>query len=268
MTVFATRSGRTMTTAIAAGCAILIASSALAAPIVNIGISVAGGTGGPQVIPGINQNTVPSATPGIFEGFGNQNDPTVNNEWSINWGVTADDDPSPFGQIGTRLGANFTIVNNRTDGALFSDNHLQFSILVNLNLLAGFAQNVMYAANGGPTITVPAGQAFEGQLTTVGNNPMTNFLLDNTSQASLFAAGSILAASSNPGGGSSTNSWSGNVPLTPYTPPPSSMSILMNFDLSPGETVTFNYNYFVIPTPGAIALLGIAGVVGTRRRRN
>jgi hypothetical protein len=268
MTVFATRSGRTMTTAIAAGCATMIASSALAAPIVNIGISVAGGTGGPQNLPTINQGTVPSATPGVFEAFGGQNDTSGNNEWTMTWGVTADDDPSSFGNTGTRLGANFTIENTRTDGALFGDNHLQFSILVNLNLLAGFAPNVAYAANGGPTITVPADQTFDGVLTTVGNNPMTSFLLNNASQASLFPAGSTLAASSNPGGGSSTNSWNGNVPLTPFAPPPGSMSIRMNFDLTPGERVTFNYNYFVIPSPGALALLGIAGVVGGRRRRN
>jgi hypothetical protein len=257
-----------MTTAFAAGCAMLIASSTLAAPIVNIGISTAGGSAGAQVIPTINQNTVLSPTPGIFEANGAQNDPSAFNEWSISWGVTADDDPSPVGQIGTRLGANFTIVNNRVDGALASQNHLQFSILVNLNLLAGFAPNVAYAANGGPTITVPAQQLHDGIVTTVGNNPMTNFLLNNASQASLFPAGSQLAASSNPGGGSSTNSWSGNVPLTPFAPPPGSMSILMTFDLTPGETVTFNYNYFVIPAPGALALLGLAGVVGGRRRRN
>jgi len=269
MTVFATRSGRTLTTAIAASCAMMIASSALAAPIVNIGINVAGGTGGPQAIPTINQGTVVSGIPGVFEGFGSQADPSVNNEWSINWGVTADDDPSPFGQIGTRLGANFTIVNNRTDGALFGDNHLQFSILVNLNLLGGFAPNVAYAANGGPTITVPADQTFNGVVTTVGNNPLTGFLLNNAQQAFLFGPGFELGASSNPGGGlPSTTSTSGNVALTPYAPPPTSMSILLNFDLSPGETVTFNYNYFVVPSPGALALLGLAGVVGGRRRRN
>jgi len=268
MTVFATRSARTTRTAMAAGCAMMIASSALAAPIVNIGISVAGGSGGPQALPTINQATNPSATPGIFEANGAQNDPSAFNEWAMNWAVTADDDPSPFGQIGTRLGANFTIMNNRTDGALAGDNHLQFTILVNMNLMPGFAANVMYAANGGPTITVPANQSFEGQLTTVGNSPMTNFLLNNASQASLFTAGTVLAASSNPGGGSSTNSLSGSVPLSPFSPGPGSMSILMTFDLTPGDRVTFNYNYAVIPAPGALALLGLAGVVGSRRRRN
>lgn len=268
MTVFATRGTRNLMTAVAVGCVTMIASSTLAAPVVNIGISVAGGSGGNQVIPSINQATVLSPTPGIFEGNGSQNDPSAFNEWSMMWSVTADDDPSPVGNIGTRLGANFTIMNNRTDGGLAGDNHLQFSILVNLNLLPGFAQNVQYAANGGPTITVPADQAFDGIVTTVGNNPLTAFLLNNTQQASLFPAGFALAASSNPGGGSSTNSASGTVPVTAYTPPPTSMSILMTFDLTPGDRVTFNYNYFVIPSPGALALLGLAGVVGGRRRRN
>lgn len=272
MTVFATRSGRSMMTAIAAGCATMIASSSLAAPIVNIGISVAGGTGGLQNLPTINQNTVLSAAPGVFEGNGAQNDTSGFNEWSMTWGVTADDDPAAtgplFADVGTRLGANFTIMNTRADGPLASDNHLQFSILVNLNLLAGFAPNVQYYANGGPTITVPAGQLHDGILTTVGLSPMTNFLLNNASQSSLFPSGSQLAASSNPGGGSSTNSWNGFTGLNPYSPPPSSMSILMTFDLTPGDRVTFNYNYGVIPAPGALALLGLAGVVGGRRRRN
>jgi hypothetical protein len=49
------------------------------------------------------------------------------------------------------------------------------------------------------------------------------------------------------------------------------IGIEITFDLSPGDSVQFTANFIVegmvVPAPGAVALLGLAGLAGTRRRR-
>lgn len=47
----------------------------------------------------------------------------------------------------------------------------------------------------------------------------------------------------------------------------SNIAILLSFELSPGDSASVTGLLNVIPTPGAIALLGIAGFAGGRRRR-
>jgi len=47
----------------------------------------------------------------------------------------------------------------------------------------------------------------------------------------------------------------------------SNVAILLTFELSPGDSATVSGFLNVIPTPGVLALLGLAGVTGGRRRR-
>jgi hypothetical protein len=54
------------------------------------------------------------------------------------------------------------------------------------------------------------------------------------------------------------------------TPPAPTNPPLLNivFDFQGGSTVTVTgTNYYMVPAPGAVALLGVAGIVGSRRRR-
>ena len=70
----------------------------------------------------------------------------------------------------------------------------------------------------------------------------------------------------------STNSTSANLvagqtgPLAGISP--TSIGIRLDFDLTPGETVTFNGAFAFVPAPGCLALLGLAGLTGSRRRRD
>ncbi|MEM8835591.1 MAG: hypothetical protein AAGD00_07205 [Planctomycetota bacterium] len=46
-----------------------------------------------------------------------------------------------------------------------------------------------------------------------------------------------------------------------------SIGIRNNFDLTAGDQATANSTLFFVPTPGSVAMLGIAGLAATRRRR-
>lgn len=47
-----------------------------------------------------------------------------------------------------------------------------------------------------------------------------------------------------------------------------SAAIQHTFTLTPGDGVTFSSAFHIVPAPGAIAVFALAGVIGTRRRRN
>jgi MYXO-CTERM domain-containing protein len=66
------------------------------------------------------------------------------------------------------------------------------------------------------------------------------------------------ASGSSPGGGG----------FSPIADPVSDMSARFNFTLTANDEASGTSTYEIIPTPGVIALLGLGGLVATRRRRH
>jgi hypothetical protein len=265
MTVFTKKFNRAALVGMAIVAPALIASNALA--VVQFDIQVLGGTNG-VYNNSFSQNGTATINPQVLNYQGSLVDPF--GEWSIlNWDFNADQTPSGVGaEMGVRMGAVFTVQNNRPDGATANDNHLYFSIMIS-QTLAGAMTATAVGGNGGMTLTLDdSPNDFAGTLRAI-NNPIWNYRLNGADVASLFDAPFQLGGSDGP----STVSAS-NIGLNPGQTGPlvgtvvTSMGIRLDFDLSPGERVTFNGAFFVIPAPGALALLGLAGMVGGRRRRN
>jgi len=245
-----------------------LTTAASATPVVHFDINVLGGTGGPYNN-SFDQAGVATVNPQVFNYHsdpGGLNAP--NGEWSIlSWDFNADQDPSGSGaETGARIGSAFTVQNNRPDGLTPADNHLFFSIMVTLPI-SPLAVGTSFFGNGGMTLTIDdSPNNFPGELKSVGG-PMWNYRVNGSDVASLFPSGFVLGGSDGP----TTASTSGNLSAAQTAPlvgmTPTTLGIRLDFDLTPGERVTFNGVFGFVPTPGALALLGLAGLT-SRRRRN
>jgi MYXO-CTERM domain-containing protein len=108
-----------------------------------------------------------------------------------------------------------------------------------------------------------------GTLSSVGNAPIWEALIDGAVVASLLNSPFSV---SNPGFGST-----GIGPADFGTPIPSlggpqalsTIGIRLTFSLTPGDQASFSSVFVVqpVPAPAALALLGLAGLAGGRRRR-
>lgn len=261
---------RTANVIVALGAAMLLGPAVVANPTVNFNISVLGGTGGPVVLPAFGQLAANTATPGYYSVAGGPiNDPTGFNEWTINsWNFSVDDDPSGAGlATGAQIGSVFSVTNNRPDALNPLANHLIFSIMVDVAISPAAAATA-FIGSGSQTILTTTDQTNLGTLSALGG-PIWNYRVNGSDVASLFGAGYTLSAS--PTVPPFTNSSNANLAAGQTAPliglVPTSLGIRLDFDLSPGETVTFNGKFAFIPAPGAIGLLAIAGVAGRGRRR-
>jgi hypothetical protein len=262
MPVFSKRIGSSALAPIIAGCFLTGVSSVEAAPIVNFNIQVHGATGGPFTT-SFNQNGAATATPGIFN-FNDGGSPVVGagNEWSIDWDFNADDDPEGAGAaMGVQLGSVFTVKNNLAETANPAANHLQFSILVSMDTLPanaiGYiigAANNLASTGEGPGVLSTTNEFGAG-------NALWTYQVNGSTLTTLFNSPYSLTTATNPGTNSSS-SGSGGV----LAGVPNNIGIRLVFDLSPGEEVEFNGNFAYIPSPGALLLLGLAGLTSRRRR--
>jgi MYXO-CTERM domain-containing protein len=169
--------------------------------------------------------------------------------WSINYNYNAWGNPADF----ARVNSGYDITNS-------SDAALEFHILVTLPLdaIAGAPSN--YAGSAGLTLTGEDGMVqapdvtqaiWEAQINGVGSPALSLWPFPDSLS---FA-------------GQGSDDVSGN--LSPgVAGAVSSIGIQMNFILSPGETLTVTGIFGVAPTPGALALFGLAAIGGRRRRRD
>lgn len=229
-------------------------------------INVTGGSFGPYSN-SFTQGGTPTGNPQVRNYQGTLNDPF--GEWSIiNWDFNADDNPTGSGaETGVRLGSVFTLQNNRPDGATAGDNHLYFSIMVTQDLAFAMTATQIWG-NGGMTLTIDESpNGFAGTLSAIGS-PIWNYRINNSDAASLFDPPFQLGGSNGPSTISASNTALNGSQTGPYIGAVvTSIGIRLDFDLSPGERVTFNGALGIIPAPGALALLGLAGLVGRPRRR-
>lgn len=252
-------------------------TTAQAAPVVNFNISVNGGTGGPFST-SFSQNGDPTFTPpGVFNyqqslpygappTTGPINGPA--NEWSIvSWDFNADGDPSGIGgATGAKIGSGFVVKNNLPDGATPADNHLQFSIMITMNVMPSSGATTFFGS-GGQVLTIDQSLAGHWGTLSATTTPVWNFMIDGGTAASLFSPGYVLGASNGP----STAGGSAN--LTPAQTAglagihPTTMGIRLDFDLTPGETAAFTGVFGFIPGPGSLALLALSALMTRSRRR-
>lgn len=275
MPVFAKRSGRSQCSTLAGQVTVLAAmllgaSAADASPVVNFNINVTGGT--PIAPIAFTQLGTPTVNPGVFN-YQQTGSPYPtgivgpNSEWDISvWNFNADGDPAGSGgSTGAKIGSVFTVTNNLADVADPTANHLYFSIMVTMPVQPS-ANPTTFFGNGGMTLSSPgSGFGAPGQISAIGN-PIWNFMIDGSDAASLFTPGFTLGLT-----GAGTNSTSANLSAGQTGAlaglHPTSLGIRLDFDLTPGETVTFNGVFGLIPGPGSLALLGFAGLLGRARRR-
>jgi len=270
MPVIAKRSDRFICGAACLGATLIFGLSAQASPTVDFNISVTGGTGAPNYA--FTQFGTPTVMPGVYN-YQQTGSPFPagivgpNNEFEISvWNFNADGDPTGTGgATGAKIGSAFTVTNNMPDLADPAGNHLQFHILVSMPVLPNI-QPTSYFGNGGMTLSSP-GSGFNtpAEIKAL-NTPIWNFLIDGSDVAGLFNPGFALGFS-----GAGTSSTSGNLSAGQTGPLagiyPTTLGIRLDFDLTPGETVTFNGVFGFIPGPGGLALLGLAGLFGRGRRR-
>ena len=258
MTVFATRGGPFSIGSLVVGTVMMVSASALANPIVNYNINVLGGQAGPYnnafAVAGVQQ-----ADPQKYLHAGVLWDPSIFGDWQITYNTTSDPDPS-VGQ--GSLSSGLTIENRMADIGQ-GLNHLQFTIRLTLpvyspNLPASFG------GNAGMTLNITPG-ASPGIVTTVGADSIWTGQINGADEASLFNAGFFIGGSNGP---ATANSGMTNIPLFQRNFPINDIGIEVHFDLSPGETVTFNDFFAFIPGPGSLAFFGLVGLMGGRRRRS
>jgi hypothetical protein len=180
---------------------------------------------------------------GVFNFQGQQG----NDNWLIQWDFNAV--PNPIG--GATIGSDYEINN-------FSDETLNFLILVTLPLSGPTLDPTDYAGSAGFTLS-----GIDGELATVGpGNSLWEAWADGSEVASLWDDPFSLSFDGEGSQAISDNIDPGVIGST------SEIGIRVNFSLTPGDSVTVTGVFGVIPAPGALALLGIAGLAGSRRRRS
>jgi hypothetical protein len=255
---------------------VMSAATAYGSPVVNFDITVLGGLGGP-FHDNFNQNGVFTGNPGVYHyqesGPGSPWPFGVDDgsgSFRILWNFNADGDPTGTGPSnGAKIGANFTVYNNLPELPDPAANHMQFSLIVTM-AVQPTPMNTTFLGSGGHvfTITQRANDLGQWGFLTALNGPMWNYRIDGNDVASLYPTGYQLGGSG-PGTISDSRSLSAaqTAPLADMHP--GTMSIRLDFDLTPGESVAFNgiFGMLIIPEPGALALLGLAGLLSRGRRR-
>ena len=98
---------------------------------------------------------------------------------------------------------------------------------------------------------------------------MWNATIDGLDAVSLFPNGSAFGGSNGPATVDSGPEFLSAAQLASLANQnPSNIGVRLDFDLTPGETVGFVGVFGFIPAPGALALLGLAGLAGRTRRRS
>lgn len=259
MTVFASRVGRASIAALCVTAVGSLLTQAHAGPVVNFDVTVLGGSGGPYNN-NFNSPGAATANPQLFNHTGTLN-PSI--DWNLSWNFNSDSDPS-VGQAS--LGSTFTFENTMADLANPAANHLHVIITTTLPVSAP-ALPATFGGNAAMTLTIrPSDFGNDGELNATGGNPIWTYLINAASSANLYQSPFQLAGTS-PAQGDSTLNTNQTLSAFQYNQPVNNVGIRLEFDLTPGEKVTFNGVFAFIPAPGAIGLFGLAGLVGMGRRR-
>ena len=213
----------------------LFGAAAIAAPMVVIDINISDGTSEQIVL--VGTPTGSGSTHNFTDVF-----------FNANTFLTFDFNGTAVGSEVAFLGAGWTLEN-------MSNSMLSYSIAMTLVLDSGTGPVTNYEGGGSFGLTGAGGMAGP-----TGLDPVFSIFADGN----LINSGTIGDIT----GGQSD----GTGPLAGVIGPVNnSLGLLFEFDLSPGaagQILTSTGGVGIIPAPAALAFLGIAGLAGSRRRRD
>ncbi len=170
-----------------------------------------------------------------------------NGAWGLSWNLNGKPDPL--------LSGNVTVENFTNDTINFALTVILPTISLPDTLIGGSASIGLTTDSGG------------GTLGTVDDNPLWTVLMDGVAVESLFDAPYSL---SNAGLGSVGDAQAFGMPIPSQDGPAlnSDIAIRIEFSLTGNDQFSITSVFAaLIPGPGALALFGMAGLAGRRRRR-
>jgi hypothetical protein len=119
--------------------------------------------------------------------------------------------------------------------------------------------------SGGSTIDLSGISSMSFDITVTGTVSLNWYLEDNNGPLNLIQAGApvILTGTSTQTLNFSTATIDPGFDLSAVT----GMTIVISSDSSSASATVSNFTYTLVPTPGAVALLGMGGLLAARRRR-
>jgi hypothetical protein len=244
------------TSAIVAGM-VLMATTSLADTTIapNMSLSLTSSSSGNDTFDPASYGNVWANGNGTFSYSGQK---TANGSHKLGWSMIVNPDPFVI--------ANFVVSNT-------SAVTQTFTLTVTLPLggvvgpfseIGGSVTGSVTDLNGnGATLATAAGTPIYQALA---DGNIAGTLLNDPTSVSTGAFGSAVVGPAQFGDGGP-----GGIPSLPYVAINTDIAITLTFTLTAGDSASFTSIFAVeasnIPAPGALALVGIAGLVGSRRRR-
>ncbi|MBT8485408.1 MAG: hypothetical protein HKO59_06065 [Phycisphaerales bacterium] len=180
--------------------------------------------------------------------------------YDVDWDVSVNDDT--FGGLtggdGPFINAAITVTNN-------SDEFQSFSLLMTLGGVSPIGPSSLMAGSVGATVT---NNQVDGDATlrAGAGGSVYSGLIDLASVATLWDDPYSLVATG-PFATASDDTSFGDPVKVPGPAVTDSISILLEFELSPRDSASVSGTFSVVPGPGALSLLAVFGLAGRRRRR-
>lgn len=163
-----------------------------------------------------------------------------------NWNMDWDFNAAPAYDPGAGINGNFVIRNT-------SDMDLDFEIVITMPLLSGSDPGNAYFGSAGITIE-------HGSVSARDGDSLWQGLIDGAVQDSLFDDPYELMTDATDDDNAATGGVHGGAA--------DSIGIRISLTLSAGGDFTMTSGFGITPAPGALAMLGLAGIAGRRRRRS
>jgi len=241
---------KNMTVAAFIGATTLAVSTATADTTVipNLSISVSSGAGSVE----FNPADYGQAWQNANNTFGFAGSKNQANNFNLGWSMLVN--PDPF-VIANLVVTNTTLVTQTYSLSVV----LPTTLLANACIGGSISGSVTDLNGNGATLAAPANGGIYSAL--IDGSPVMQLLTDPFS----VSTGNWQSATVGPA------SFGNPIPSMPYAPGvANSIGINITFTLSAGDSATFTSIFVVeecIPAPAALALFGLAGLAGTRRRR-
>ena len=225
----------------------------------TLALSMSASADGPAVTLNINGsgstlNGTSTAAANIYNYSGSLSD--AGGLWSFGWDFNA----SNMADFQTSfVSGNFVLINT-------GDTARDFSISLTLPVLVSGAKNTLY---GGSVAGSIIGDADGGSFSTIGSAPVWAATTNGVSIANLLVA--PVSVTANPFQAASVGSASFGEPIPSSWGPnlSTNLAITFTFRLGAGDSAAFTSVLVAqVPAPGAVALLGVAGLLARRRRRD